>query len=94
MFLLTNRNAKEGNVKEFFAQHEGKKILNVQVGPDIYGQDFQWLFDQVGEEIGNNFNTPEYVDAMEADFGTSTEVHQLVSKIILMKSTENYLGDR
>ena len=67
--------------------------MNVQISPDIYGPDYQWLFDQIGEEIANNINTPEYIDAMEADFETSTVVHQLGSKIILMKSTENFLGD-
>ena len=62
MWLFTNtfRNAKEGNVKEFFAQHEGKKILNVQISPDIYGPDYQWLFDQIAEETANNINSPEY----------------------------------
>ena len=70
--------------------HDGKKALEVKVGPSIYGVDYSWFFDQMSKEIAKNINVPEYVDAMESDFSSSTQVHRIVSKIVLMKSMKEY----
>ena len=71
-------------------QHEGKKRLEVWVGPSIYGVDYSWFFDQMSKKIAKNVNVPEYVQAMEINFSSSTKVHKIVGKIVLMKSVQEY----
>ena len=88
--VAIDKNAKKDTVRKFFVQHEGKKPLEVQVGPSIYGVDYSWFFDQMSEEIAKNINVPQYVEAMETDFSSSTKVHKIVGKIVLMKSVQEY----
>ena len=75
-------------------QHEGKKPLTVYVGPSLYGVDYNWFFDQMAEEISKNINVPEFVTNMEPDFSTTTPLHRLVSKVVLMKSVQEYFEYR
>ena len=68
--------------------------MEVGVGPSIYGVDYSWFFDQMSEEIEKNVNVPQYVKAMETDFSSSTKVHKIVGKIVLMKSVQEYFEYR
>lgn len=88
--VAIDKNAKEDSVRKFFVEHEGKKPLEVRVGPSIYGVDYSWFFGQMSEEIAKNINVPQYVKAMETDFSSSTKVHKIVGKIVLMKSVQEY----
>ena len=44
----------------------------------------------MAHQIEKNINVPEYVKAIESDFSTSTTVHKIVGKIVLMKSLQEY----
>ena len=92
--IAIDKNAKKDTVRKFFVQHEGKKPLEVHVGPSIYGVDYSWFFDQMSVEIAKNINVPQYVKAMETDFSSSTKVHKIVGKIVLMKSVQEYFEYR
>ena len=64
--------------------------MEVGVGRSIYGVDYSWFFDQMSAEIAKNINVPQYVKATETDFSSSTKVHKIVGKIVLMKSVQEY----
>ena len=92
--VAIDKYANEENVRNFFVQHEGKKKLTVRTGPSIYGTDYGWFFNQMSEEIAKNIKVPEFVNKMESDFSTSNKIHKMVSKIVLMKSVEEYFEYR
>ena len=92
--IAIDKNAKKDSVRKFFVQHEGKKPLEVGIGRSIYGVDYSWFFDQMSAEIAKNINVPQYVKAMETDFSSSTKVHKIVGKIVLMKYVQEYFEYR
>merc|ERR1711971_1260608 len=91
--LAIDENSKSDKVRQFFVQHEGKKELEVIVGPPplkLDSIDYTWLFDQFSQKIEENINVPEYVQQMIPDFTTTTSVHRIVSQITLMCSVQEY----
>merc|ERR1712018_766811 len=90
--LAIDKNSKKDEVRNFFVQHEGKKKLQVYVGPTICIDcvDYSWFFDQMSLKIAENINVPEYVENIQSDFTTSTAVHQIVAQITLMSSVQEY----
>merc|ERR1711874_188270 len=86
--------AKESAVRKFFVSHEGKKQLTVNVGPTIYGVDYDWFFQAMISQITENINTPEYTSLMKADFSQSTSVDRIVNNIMLMYSFKEYFEYR
>jgi len=91
--LAIDENSKSDKVRQFFVQHEGKKELEVIVGPpplNLDSLDYTWLFDQFSQKIEENINVPEYVQQMIPDFSTTTSVHRIVSQITLMTSVQEF----
>ena len=74
--------------------HEGKKTLTVDGGPSIYGVDHEWFFKKMSEQIKANINKPDYTDAIESDFSSSTPVQKIVNNIMLMYSFQKYFEYR
>jgi len=77
-------------VREFFVEHEGKKKLDVIVGPTLSNVDYNWLFSQFSDRIRANIKIPGYVDIIENDFSCSTNEQTMISQIMLMSSVKNY----
>jgi len=91
--LAIDENSKSDEVRQFFVQHEGKKELEVIVGPPplkLDSIDYTWLFDQFSQKIEENINVPEYVQQMIPDFTTTTSIHRIVSQITLMTSVQEF----
>merc|ERR1711923_598263 len=91
--LAIDENSKSDKVRQFFVQHEGKKELEVIVGPpplNLDSVDYTWLFDQFSQKIEENINVPEYVQQMIPDFTTTTSIHKIVSQITLMTSVQEF----
>merc|ERR1719336_3560579 len=91
--LAIDENSKSDKVRKFFVQHEGKKELEVIVGPPplkLDSIDYTWLFDQFSQKIEENINVPEYVQQMIPDFTTTTSIHKIVSQITLMTSVQEF----
>merc|ERR1711902_302217 len=70
--------------------HEGKKRLVVDAGPTIYNTDYYRFFREMSGQIRDNINKPEYTDAIESDFSSSTPVQKIVNNIMLMYSFQKY----
>lgn len=86
-----DKKSKSNKVRKFFVNFEGKKELTVLVpSPTIYGIDYSWLFDQFSKQLKKNINVPEYVNAIQSDFTTTTPELKVVSDINLMSSLQEY----
>ena len=72
--MAIDENAEDPSVRQFFVSHEGKKTLTVEVGPSIYGVDYEWFFQQMTGQISESINNPDYTQIMETDFSSSTPV--------------------
>ena len=92
--MTIDREADHPSVRPFFVNHEGKKTLTVNVGPSIYGGDYEWFFKKMSEQIKANINKPDYTDAIESDFSSSTSVQKIVNNIMLMYSFQKYFEYR
>jgi len=88
--MTIDENAEEPEVRRFFVSHEGKKELIVEVGPSIYGVDYDWFFKSMTAEIEKNINNPDYLKIMDLDFSTSTPLKKTVNNIMLMFSFQKY----
>ena len=85
-------NSKSEAVRKFFVNHEGKKELELQCGPSIYGVDYSWFFDQFSNKIADNIKKPEYVSAMTSDFTTTSASQRIISQITIMNSLQEYFS--
>ena len=82
--------ADHPSVRPFFVNHAGKKKLTDEVGPSIYDVDYDFLFKEMSKQIKANINKPDYTDAIESDFSSSTSVQKIVNNIMLMYSFQKY----
>ena len=82
--------ADHEDVRKFFVPHEGKKQLTVNVGPSIYGVNYDWFFNAMTEQITKNLNNPEYTDIMDMNFSQTKPVQKTVNNIMLMYSFQKY----
>ena len=74
-----------------FVSHEGKKTLEVHVPTlSLRDVDYNWFFNEMSKLISENVKVPEYVDAVTADFSTTTAVQKIVSQITLMSSMQRF----
>ena len=88
-----DQNSSKASVRNMFVDHEGKKDITVQVNdPTIYTVDYNFLFDQIAEQLIGNLKVPEFVDGVTADFGTTSAVQKIVSQITLMYSVKQYFN--
>ena len=92
--MAIDKNAQDPSVRQLFVSHEGKKTLTVEVGPSIYGVDYEWFFQQMTGQISESINNPDYTQIMEADFSSSTPVQKIVNQIMLMYSFQQYFEYR
>ena len=89
--LAIDKNSRKESVRKMFVNHEGKKTLQVDVpSNNIYDVDYSWFFDQMSKKITENVKVPEYVDAVTADFSTTTPVQKIVSQITVMSSLQEF----
>jgi len=77
-------------VRSFFVSHEGKKRLVVDAGPTIYNTDYYRFFREMSGQIRDNINKPEYTEAIQSDFSSSSPVQKIVNNIMLMYSFQKY----
>ncbi len=82
--------SKSDNVRKFFVNHNGKKMLTVNVGPSINSTDYSWLFDQMAGKINDQIKVPGYVETMTSDFSITTPEHRIISQIAIMTSVQEY----
>ena len=92
--MTIDREADHPSVRPFFVNYEGKKKLTVTVGPSIYGVDYEWFFKEMSGQIKANINKPDFTDAFESDFSSSTPVQKIVNNIMLMYSFQKYFEYR
>ncbi|CAL4157138.1 unnamed protein product, partial [Meganyctiphanes norvegica] len=71
-------------------EHEGKKKLEVIVGPTLSNINYNWLFSQFSKGIRANVKIPSFVDIIQNDFSSSTDEQTMISQIMLMSSVKNY----
>ena len=88
--MTIDREADHPSVRSFFVNHEGKKRLTVAVEGSIYGVDYESFFKQMSGQIKANINKPDFTDAIESDFSSSTPVQKIVNNIMLMYSFQKY----
>ena len=80
----------KNKVRDFFVDHEGKKSIEIELPEKIDLIDYSWLFDQFSKGIRENIKVPEYVDAMEPNFSTTTSNQLISSQIMIMSSMQKY----
>jgi len=79
-------------VRDLFVAHQGKKEININVGPSLSGLNYSWLFNQFSEAIRNNLKTEKYVKTVENDFSTTTSDLKIISQVMLMSSLKKYFS--
>ena len=87
--LAIYKSAKKPEVQKFFDQHD-EKVITVDIGSSFNGTDYGWLLNQIAEQIALNINNTEYIQVMDQNFSSSTKVHKIVSRVVLMKSVKEY----
>ena len=60
-------NGEKNKVRDLFVSHEGKKEIFIDVGPNLAGIDYNWLFSQFSSGIKANIKNPEYADIVQVD---------------------------
>ena len=60
-------NGEKDEVRNLFVSHEGKKEIFIDVGPNLAGIDYNWLFSQFSSGIKANIKNPEYADIVQVD---------------------------
>ena len=61
---------------------------------NIYDVNYSWFFEEIAKKIRENVKTPEYIDAITADFSLTTPVQKIVSQITLMSSVQEFFEFR
>jgi len=89
--LAIDNNSSKDSVRKMFVEHEEKKTLTVEV-PEwpLSNVNFSSFFDRMSEEIAKHVKVPEYVDAITANFSSTTNVQRIVSQITLMSSLQEF----
>ncbi len=89
--LAIDQNGNKDAVRKMFVNHEGKKTLTVAVpNATIYDVDYPSFFDKMANEIARNIKVPKYVEAVTADFTTTTADTKIVSQMTVMSSVKKY----
>ncbi|CAB4009585.1 Hypothetical predicted protein [Paramuricea clavata] len=89
--LAIDEKAEMKEIRDLFVEHGGKKKLCVDVPTTcIYDVDYSLFFDQMSKEISKNVKVPEYLDAVTADFTTTSPTMKMVSQISIMSSLQQY----
>jgi len=83
-------NGEKEEVRQFFVAHEGKKTIDIRVGPSLSNIDYSWLFDQFTVGIRRSIKVPGYADLMQADFSTTGPEQAISSQVMLMSSLQKY----
>ena len=86
-----NTNGNKDAVRKMFVNHEGQKTLTVAVpSATIHDVDYSSFFDQMTNGIARNIKVPKYVEAVTADFTTTTPAMKIVSQTVVMSSLKKY----
>eukprot|EP00521_Asterionellopsis_glacialis_P008889 CAMPEP_0195286040 /NCGR_PEP_ID=MMETSP0707-20130614/3651_1 /TAXON_ID=33640 /ORGANISM="Asterionellopsis glacialis, Strain CCMP134" /LENGTH=386 /DNA_ID=CAMNT_0040345631 /DNA_START=81 /DNA_END=1241 /DNA_ORIENTATION=- len=88
-----NKIAKEGNnkVRNLFVDHEGKDTIGVKAYVfSIYDVDYDSFFSEMSLKITSRIKVPQYAEAMQNDFSTSTMAHRIASQINFMVSMQEF----
>ena len=76
-------NGEKNKVRDLFVSHEGKKEIFIDVGPNLAGIDYNWLFSQFSSGIKANIKNPEYADIVQVDrLEIETITHVIFSRPI------------
>jgi len=79
-------------VRNLFVAHQGKKEININVGPSLSGINYSWLFNQFSAAIRDNIKTEGYVETIENSFSTTTSDLKIISQVMLMSSLKKYFS--
>ncbi|CAL4069488.1 unnamed protein product [Meganyctiphanes norvegica] len=85
-----DEHGNEDKVRNFFVEFEGKKKLEVSVGPTLSNINFNSLFSQFSKKISSNIKAPELMDVIANDFSSSTPEQTMISHIMVMSYLKNY----
>ena len=89
--LAIDANGNKDAVRKLFVNHEGQKTLSVAVpNSTVHGIDYSLFFNQMANEIARNVKVPKYVEAVTADFTTTTSNTKIVSQMTVMSSVKKY----
>ena len=89
--LAIDANGNKNAVRKLFVNHEGQKTLSVAVpNATVHGIDYSLFFNQMANEIARNIKVPKYVEAVTADFTTTTPNTKIVSQMTIMSSVKKY----
>ena len=90
--LAVDDKGEKAEIREYFVAHEGKKSIDIRVGPprSLPNVDYSWLFNQFSNGIKSNIKTPGYADLMQADFSTIGPDQIVSTQIMLMSSLQKY----
>ena len=90
--LAIDANGNKDAVRKMFVNHEDQKTLTVAVpNATIYDVDYSSFFDQMTNGIARNIKVPKYVEAVTADFTTTTPDTKIVSQVTVMSSLKKYI---
>ena len=85
-----DENGHKNKVREFFVEHSGKEAIEITLPGRLNNIDYSWLFNQFSEQIHHKVKKPGYVDAMQAEFSTTTPDQLIASQTMLMSSIQKY----
>ena len=76
-------NGEKDKVRKLFVSHEGEKEIFIDIGTDLAGTDYNWLFSQFSSGIKANLKNPEYADIVQVDcLEIETITHIIISRPI------------
>ena len=89
--LAIDANGNKNAVRTMFVEHQGQKTLTVAVpSATVHDVDYSSFFNQMTDEIARNIKVPKYVEAVTADFTTTTPDTKIVSQMTVMSSVKKY----
>ena len=89
--LAIDANSNKDSVRKMFVNHKHQNTLTVAVpNATIYDVNYSSFFDQMTNGIARNIKVPKYVEAVTADFTTTTPDTKIVSQVTVMSSVKKY----
>ncbi len=88
--IYIDKNAEK--LRSRFVSHEGQKELKVYVNATFRTLPVDDLCSLFAEEIEKNFKEPEFVKWVKPGFSTTKSIHETISTMMLMSSTQKYFS--
>jgi hypothetical protein len=88
--LYINAHAEE--LRSHFVQHEGQKMLLVEMDGDRYSCSWDKIVKQFTDQLGESVNDPTLKSWLLQEFSTTTETDRAVCAIAMMGSLQAYFS--